>query len=83
MSEKKHGELPDQEEKPWSAERCLYTSMIFAALAVYMLLTERTFGKSGGFTPQDDPYWYWGCVAIFGGISVYLFATYIDRSSRD
>ena len=83
MDEKKHEELPDQDEKPWSADRCLFTSITFAALTSYMLLAEKTFGRSGGFTPQDDPFMYWGCIVIFGGISVYLFAIYIERRSRE
>lgn len=83
MNEKKHEELPDQDEKPWSADRCLFTSLIFAAFTVYMLFAEKTFGRRGGFKPQDDPYLYWGVIAIFGSISVYLFVTYIARRSRE
>lgn len=83
MNNKENGELADQEDKPWTARRCLSTSVVFAIFTIYMLLSERTIGRSGGFTPQDDPYWYWGCVVIFGGIAVYLFATYIDRRNRN
>ncbi|WP_323816406.1 hypothetical protein [Cellvibrio sp. NN19] len=44
----------------------------------WFLYSGKTIGRSGGASRIDDPYMYWGIVALFVGIILYKIVEYFD-----
>lgn len=44
----------------------------------WFLYSGKTIGHSGGVSRIDDPYMYWGIVALFVGIILYKIVEYFD-----
>ncbi len=44
----------------------------------WFLYSGETIGRSGGASRIDDPYMYWGIVALFVGIILYKIVEYFD-----
>lgn len=47
-------------------------------IVVWFLYNGKTIGRSGGASRIDDPYVYWGIVALFVGIILYKTVEYFD-----
>jgi hypothetical protein len=50
--------------------------MIFSIIVAWFLYSGKTIGRSGGASRIDDPYMYWGIVALFVGVILYKLVEY-------
>lgn len=50
----------------------------FSIIVGWFLYSGETIGRNGGASRIDDPYTYWGIVAVIIGIILYKIVEYLD-----
>ena len=64
----------DDENRKFPSEVVVPLSIIVGCL----LYSGETIGRNGGASRADDPYVYWGIVAVITGIILYKIVEYFD-----